>query len=179
MLAKPKKKSTPLNDACLTIRATSESGVNTRAECRLSFFTVATPAISNVKRHHDTVSFLQGCHPFTQFLDNSHILVAFGFFSAGVPHYFHSILPKVMPGSAAVLPSYMLWGTVSFNVPIHRPSRSFPHDLLQVRAADRSLQFLLAQTFLSGIHWLLTVVTFTMTSSGCSNLGLSTSSTRT
>lgn len=66
--------------------------------------------------------------------------------------YFRSILPKVMPGSAAVLPSYMLWGTVSFNVPIHRPSRSFPKDLLQVRAADRSLQFVLAQTFLGGIH---------------------------
>ena len=60
-----------------TICAASKPRVHSRAECRLSLFTIPTTSIGHVERHDDTVALFQQGHSLAELLDDSQVLVAY------------------------------------------------------------------------------------------------------
>ncbi|KAI6773624.1 hypothetical protein HG531_000473 [Fusarium graminearum] len=77
----------------VAISTSSKSRVYAGTESSLSLFAIAAAAVSDVKGHDDTVPFLEESDTLTELFDYSHILMAW----------------VVMPGCAAVRPSYMLF----------------------------------------------------------------------
>ena len=108
----------------LTIGATCEPWVDTCTESSLPFLTVPASTVCDIEWHDNAIPLFQQCDTLAKLLDNAHVLVALTLVSIMLlTSSIKTALPKVIPGSAAVLPSYML-ELNKFHVPFSRYSHS-------------------------------------------------------
>lgn len=90
-----------------TVSTSRKSRIDPRAEGCLSLFAIPASSVGNIEGHHDAIAFLEQRDTLSKLFYDAHILMACSKFSLQIVSLMRLCLPKVMPASAAVRPSYM------------------------------------------------------------------------